>query len=349
MMSMASFEVKVVTFALVISFVSGSLYAYPEGFVPGESTVYSTYNGTAPPYPANNSGPIYPTAKGPAAADDLLFQNLLSAEWVVFNFYQQGVEAFTPSNFTDKGYKATTYQRIASIRDNEAGHLEIFEASISSTSLKPGPCQYTYEFGNDVTTYLELQTVIEVASMAFLTALILQANLNSTKGALVAIAEVETRHLTWGLVDVWDTDPFSGPIDTIYPYVNQIFETVNQFVIPGSCPEENPPFPTPSQKLPQLQTPDTAFPGDKITFTYRNTSHVPTFKAHHKYYAVFYHGLLTVSVPFDVERSSSVIPKEFEYRGIIMAVIADSEGAPTEDSVLAGPVFLVLQPPGLAV
>ncbi|KAG0570087.1 hypothetical protein KC19_6G137600 [Ceratodon purpureus] len=101
--------------------------------VPGESTVYSTYDGIAASFPGNElTAPILPTTRGPAGADDLLFQNLLSAEWAVFSFYQQGVEAFTSSNFTDAGFPNTTYSRITEIRDNEAGHLLIFQEQISN-------------------------------------------------------------------------------------------------------------------------------------------------------------------------------------------------------------------------
>lgn len=350
MISMSPFAVTVATVALIVCFVPSS-HADAEGYVPGESAVYSNYTGIAPPYPANNSGAIYPTADGPAGEDDLLFQNLLSAEWIVFSFYQQGVEAFTASNFTDAGYKATAYQRIAEIRDNEAGHLLIFQDSISNTSVKPGNCQYDYSFGNSVETYLVLQTVIEVSSMAFLTGLILEAKLNATKGAVVAVGEVETRHLTWALIDVWDVNPFSGPSDTAYPYVNQILEVTNRFVIPGSCPAGNPVYPNPRQNLPQLANAGSTplVPGSPITFEYRNASHVPSFSSNGQYYVVFFHGVENKSVPFDPKTSSSVIPEEFEDRGIIIAVIADQEGAPTEDSVLAGPLFILLQPAGIAV
>ncbi|CAM6096106.1 unnamed protein product [Calypogeia fissa] len=264
-------------------------HAYADGFVPGESTVYNSYNGTTTPYPANNTGAIFPIAHGPAGDDDLMFQNLLGAEWIVFNFYQQRVETFTASNFTDAGYKPTTYYRITEIRDNEVGHLAIFEESISSTLLKPRPCQYDYGFGTSAETYLVTQVVFEVISMAFLTALSLQASLNATKGALIAIAKVEAQHLTWGLIDVWNVDPLSGPIDTLYPYTNQILDVTNQFVIPSSDGQ---------------------------------------------YYAVFFHGVLEISVPYNVETNSSVIPDVFENKGIIIAVIADEEGAPTEESVI---------------
>ena len=97
------------------------------GPVPGESLLYNEYSVKAAPFPTNMSGPIAATTKGPRGLDDELFQNLISAEWAVFNFYQQGVEAFNESTFTALGFPNTTYQRIYEIRDNEAGHVRIFQ------------------------------------------------------------------------------------------------------------------------------------------------------------------------------------------------------------------------------
>ena len=163
------------------------------GPIPGESSLYSDYNKKSSPFPANMTAPIPATSTGPVGEDDLLFQNLLSAEWAVYSFYQQGVEAFNQSVFVDLGLPNTTYQRITEIRDNEAGHLRIFQDSISSASVKPGACRYEYGFA-DAMEFLALQNIIEVSSMAFLTGLAQQAKALSTLGALVAIGETETRH-----------------------------------------------------------------------------------------------------------------------------------------------------------
>lgn len=163
------------------------------GPVPGESSIYSNYTGKSAPFPADSTAPVPATTAGPAREDDILFQNLLSAEWAVFSFYQQGVEAFNESSFIDLGFPNTTYQRIAEIRDNEAGHLRIFQDSISSNSIKPGACKYDYGFTNAM-EFLSLQNIIEVSSMAFLTGLAQQAKTNATTSALVAIAETESRH-----------------------------------------------------------------------------------------------------------------------------------------------------------
>ncbi|GME49792.1 putative stress response protein rds1p protein [Neofusicoccum parvum] len=317
------------------------------GPIPGESDTYNNYTGKAEPFPGNITAPINATSTGPAGPDDILFQNLLSAEWAIYSFYQQGVEAFSVENFTDLGLPNTTYERIAEIRDNEAGHLRIFQDQISSNSVKPGACKYNFGF-NNAETYLALQVLLEVSSMAFLTGLVQQAKLNATKGALVAIAEVESRHNTWALIDVWGVNPFSGPSDTVYPYANQVLDVTNQFIVPGSCPSENPVYPSPRQDLPPLSfnmSTSTGQPGSQIDFVFLDETNVPSFDSGKDYYAVFFHGVRNITVPLDTKANSSVIPREFDAgRGIIMAVLADEEGAPTLESVVAGPVFLLEQP-----
>lgn len=122
-----------------------------------------------------------------------------------------------------------------------------------------------------------------------------------------------------------------------------------QFIVSGSCPSQNPPLPNPSQQLPQLRfnanTSD-GHPGSPITFTYKDN--VPLYQSGKDYYAVFFHGVNNITVPFDTATNSSTIPAEFEKaKGVILAVIADEPGAPTQDNVLAGPLILLQQPESL--
>lgn len=327
------------------------------GPIPSESSYYSNYNGTSAPFPANITSAILPTASGTPGPDDLLFQNLLSAEWAIYSFYQQGVEAFNASSFTALGLPNTTYERLTSIRDNEAGHLRIFQDEISSTSVKPGACKYQFGFTN-AESYLATQVFLEIASMAFLTGLVQQAQLNISKGALVAIAETETRHEAWSLIDIWNTDPFAGPSDTSFPYANQILYSTNAFVVPGSCPSENPVYPSPKLDLPLLAynasyANFTGGPGSPIEFEYQTTSleaisPSTIFQADKDYWVVWYHGIQSISVPFQpLKTNVTTVPVVFEDAGLFIAVIADEKGAPTEGSVVAGPLLLLEQPEAL--
>ncbi|PWY79521.1 hypothetical protein BO94DRAFT_588103 [Aspergillus sclerotioniger CBS 115572] len=289
----------------------------------------------------------------PPGPDDLLFQNLLSAEWIIYSFYQQAVNLYTPSSFTSLGYPNNTYDRIAQIRNNEAGHIRIFQNQISNTSVTPGPCQYNYNLtAEDPATFLALQVYIEVNSMAFLTGLVRQAETLDTRSALVAIASVETRHNTWSLIDIWDVLPFSGPSDTIYPYPNQILSLTNEFVIPGSCPTENPEYPFPNQHLPSISlntthtststSTMTGQPGSTIQLIFNGEVKIEEGR---EYYAVFFHGVQVVSVLFEFGTNETVVPGCFDREaGIVALVIADEVGAPTEESVVAGPLLLLEQP-----
>ncbi|PYH99770.1 hypothetical protein BO71DRAFT_415262 [Aspergillus ellipticus CBS 707.79] len=281
--------------------------------VPGESSLFTTYAGKRTPLASNYTVAIPATDPGPPEADDILFQNLLAAEWGIYSFYQQGVEAFSAENFTSLGLPNSTYQRITEIRDNEAGHVRIFQDEITSASIKPGPCSYNYGF-TSAAEYLALQVFLEVSSMAFLTGLVRQATTNDTRSALVAIGQVESRHNAWSLIDVYGVSPFSGPADTTYPYPNHILELTTLFLTNNSCPSLNPVYPNPKPNLPWtefVRNGTTAAPGADIQIDGKD------------YYAVYFHGVNNISVPFD----------EFDPKsGVIIVVIADEEGAPTEES-----------------
>ncbi|KAH7147547.1 hypothetical protein DER46DRAFT_514200 [Fusarium sp. MPI-SDFR-AT-0072] len=311
------------------------------GPVPGESPLSSTYRGKAPSISSQHHGFNLADQKGKPGVDDSVWQNLLSAEWGIFSFYQQGVEAFNKTSFINTGYPNTIYDRIQEIRNNEAGHLRIFQDQISETSLKPGACKYQFP-SHDPESFLLLSTFIEIASMAFLTGLVQMAKLPASQGALTVIAAVETRHEVWSLMDIWNVDPFSGPSDTVFPYANQILDLTNGFVIEGSCPKENPVYPNPHRGLPSLNVSPihkAVLPGNTIAFNFTDNDNLPTFKKAQQYYATFFHGAWNITTPIDtkdwpVKRLIDVkIPEAFESRGIIIAVVADTLGAPTKDTV----------------
>lgn len=108
------------------------------------------------------------------------------------------------------------------------------------------------------------------------------------------------------------------------------------------------------QKLPQLSyngSTSTGHPGSPITFVYKENRYtsetlVPDYNSDKSYYAVFFHGLNNITMPFNTQTNSSIIPEAFDSRGIILVVIADAPGAPTMDSVVAGPMILLQQPGG---
>lgn len=316
------------------------------GPIPSESSSYSNYTGLAAPFPANLTAPILNTTSGPPGPDDILWQNLLSAEWTVYAFYQKAVTLFNSTSFTSLGLPNTTYSRILEIRDNEAGHLRIFQDQISSTSIKPGACEYTYPFSTPE-EFLPFVSYIEISSMAFLTGLVQQATLNSSAAALTAISATESRHNTWSLIDIWKLSPFAGPSDTIYPYANQILDKTKVFIVPGSCPAENPGYPTPSQNLPSFNVVNgtkSVAPGSEITVQFEDPTNQPSFSEDKDYWAVFFHGVENISVPFDTKTNTTTIPAEFEALGLIISVIADEPGAPTEESCVAGPELFLQQP-----
>ncbi|KAH6631323.1 ferritin-like domain-containing protein [Chaetomium tenue] len=326
--------------------------ADPEyGPIPGQSDLYSSYWGTERPFPSNIRDPIFPTEDGPPGEDDFVWQNLLAAEWIIFDFYQQGIERFTDEDFKKIGMPDNTRHRLLEIRNNEAGHLRIFQNQISPTSIKPGPCEYMFPL-TDPLSYLTFMTVIEISSMAFLTGLVQMAENEWNQGLIAGISQTEARHEAWVLIDIWKMNPFAGPADTVFPYANQILYSTHGLVVPGSCPPENPEYPYPLQRLPALfATPDTKSlaPGATITLAFTEADNQPVFDPDTQYYAVFTHCVNNISVPIDTkgfpERPITVtIPAAFETKGVIVALIADQPGAPVMESVVAGPAVILEQP-----
>ncbi|KAK3290510.1 ferritin-like domain-containing protein [Chaetomium fimeti] len=321
------------------------------GPIPGQSDHYSSYWGIERPFPGNITDPVFPTQDGPPGEDDFVWQNLLAAEWIIFEFYQQGIERFTDEDFTKAGMPDNTRQRLMEIRNNEAGHLRIFQNQISPTSIKPGPCKYTFPLA-DPLSYMTFMTVIEISSMAFLSGLVQAAENDWNQGLIAALSQTETRHEAWVLMEIWKTNPFAGPSDTPFPYANQILDSTQGLVVPGSCPPENPEYPYPRQHLPALlAAPDTKSlaPGATITLAFTDKDNQPVFDPDTQYYAVFSHGVHNISVPivtegFPLRPINVTIPAAFETRGVIVALIANQLGAPVKESVVAGPAVILEQP-----
>ncbi|KAK0746892.1 hypothetical protein B0T18DRAFT_412733 [Schizothecium vesticola] len=187
--------------------------------------------------------------------------------------------------------------------------------------------------------------------MAFLTGLVQQPTSSSGRGAMLAIAETETRHEVWALMDLWHTNPFAGPSDTVFPYADEMLDSTSAFVVPGSCPGLNPAYPTPRRGLPALSAGEgtvSLAPGSRISLEF-GEGRQPVFEAGRGYFAVFFHGMGNVSVPLETrgwpgESIWVTIPAEFESKGVVVAVVADEAGAPTKESLVAGPAVILEQP-----
>lgn len=167
--------------------------------------------------------------------------------------------------------------------------------------------------------------------------------------------------MQWSLIDIWKMNPFGGPADTVFPYANQILDTTRAFIVPGSCPAANPEYPAPRQALPALGAADdttSLLPGATIGLNFTDPANQPQFEEGRDYWAVFFHGAANnVSVPLDLagwqagedDAIRVTIPESFEAKGVVIAVVADAPGAPTAESVVAGPGIILEQPAKLAL
>lgn len=123
----------VALFGLVASLPSPSINQAILNAIPGQYTPWSDARGLDPPFPGDVQGAILPTEEGPAAPDDILWQTLVTAEWIVFDFYVIGLQMFGPADFDKLGLNGTlVYDRLMEIRDNEAG-----KSLCASSILRP--------------------------------------------------------------------------------------------------------------------------------------------------------------------------------------------------------------------
>jgi hypothetical protein len=182
-----------------------------------------------------------------------------------------------------------------------------------------------------------------------------QVKLDISKAALAVIGQVEARHEVWFLTDIWGSPkygglPFAGPVDTFYPYATQILDITRVFIANGSCPPANPPYPIGAQHLPILtynaNITSTVAPGTTIELIVDTSPGNQLAKADN-YYAVFFHALNTYSVPFNTSTGIVTIPAQIEPLGLLLIAIADEPGAPTAESVLAGPLPILQAPTSL--
>lgn len=61
-------------------------------------------------------------------------------------------------------------------------------------------------------------------------------------------------------------------------------------------------------------------------------------------YAVFFHGVLSISVPLDTRTMRVQVPTALEPKGIFEVALATEKGALTDESVVAGPLVLLEDP-----
>lgn len=167
----------------------------------------------------------------------------------------------------------------------------------------------------------------------------------------MAIASTETRHNTWSLINNWNASLFARPTDTSFPYANQILDFTYSWVVNGSCPVESPIYPSPRQKLPRLSAAraKSVQPGANITLSVSGGEKTLRFEQGREYFAVFCHGLLDVSVPLDTQTMRVQVPACLEPKGIFGVVPPTTEGAPTEESVVAGPLVMLEDPAELGL
>lgn len=317
------------------------------------------YGNNATSYgPRNYGQSTFPSPSSPmkSSGDQLLFQNLLAAEWIVDSMYASGLEFFTPTDFIQAGYPNNTYNQLQSVYENENGHLKLFERAIDSNIIKPSRCNYSYGFEHiknkteAVQVYMAIVSQVEIGSMAYLTGLAHQAEEVETLYTIMGTISAETRHLTFVNGQVLNVGDFVGPTDTTYPFPLQLLSLTKQFIVPNSCPAENPPYPSPDQNLPGLslnaKQSNIQAKGGNLTLI----ADLENFQSQDNFYAIYFQSVFNYTMPskyignntFQVE-----MPTLTSDKGNLIVALSNTSHVTKKEDILAGPLEIQLGVPFL--
>ncbi|PWN91062.1 hypothetical protein FA10DRAFT_302238 [Acaromyces ingoldii] len=296
-----------------------------------------------------------------ASGDQGLLQNLLAAEWIVDGLYRAGMKTFKASDFVDAGFPTDTYSQLKAVYENENGHLRVFEDAIASTNIKPGRCQYLYGFEDiknrtlQVQKYMVIVSEIEIGSMAYLTGLAQQAESAETLATIMGTISAETRHLTFVNGQVLRIGSFVGPTDTVYPWPLQILSTTKQLIVPGSCPKQNPEYPSPDQKLPKLSLNTSASDIKRangtmnIAFAKPSGGDLPPLQRSSpeasNLHAIFFNSLFNYTVKASFLEDGSIfvnMPTLTANNGNLLVAIANTSNVRSKEDIVAGPLQVQL-------
>lgn len=297
-----------------------------------------------------------PSSPRISSGDQKLFQNLLAAEWIVDSMYASGLEFFAPSDFTTAGYPNNTYDQLKSVYQNENGHLRIFERAIESTIIKPGRCNYSFGFEHitnktlAVQVYMNIVSQVEIGSMAYLTGLAHEAENVETLYTIMGTISAETRHLTFVNGQVLDVGDFVGPTDTIYPFPLQLLSVTKQFIIPNSCPPENPPYPSPDQNLPKLSLDVKRSNIQSKNGTLTLTADLKGFQSNKTLSVIFFQSVFNYTKQATSLGNNTLqvkIPNLTSDKGNLIVALSNTSHVTKKEDILAGPLEIQLGVPFL--
>ncbi|KIW11231.1 hypothetical protein PV08_10531 [Exophiala spinifera] len=172
-------------------------------------------------------------------SDITILQFALTLEHLENTFYQEAFNTFKLQDFINAGFSEEFFVNLQFIAFDEATHVQILQAAISSAGVIPVlPCSYHFPV-TDVASFVTLSAVLEsIGTSAYLGAagFVGSKDILTIAASIMATEGLHTALQRSSLGAIGAPDPFFTPLDP-----NSVFTLAAQFIT--ACPPSNPPLP----------------------------------------------------------------------------------------------------------
>ncbi|KAJ3975853.1 ferritin-like domain-containing protein [Lentinula raphanica] len=260
--------------------------------------------------------------------------------------YTEGLSRFSVKNFTDAGLEPWTYGRFQEILEHEKSHVRFLQNTVSEAGGRPiGPCTYNFSFNDDPLSFVELASELETIGTAAYHGVSTMLTNEQSISASGVVFEIEARHSGWIDASVRKVSAWSGAFG-VPLNCGQVLTLLTPYI--ESCPSrdsELSPLPKP---YPPLTISNTR-PNELASLSFTPPDNFNTNTSTPESFSVTFltsnSGVL--SVPIDVQDDSEKpiqvrIPENIQ--GDSFVVITNNAKDVLEESILAGPALLRVQP-----
>ncbi|KAJ3713142.1 ferritin-like domain-containing protein [Lentinula raphanica] len=286
-----------------------------------------------------------PLSGGLGSEKDIQLLNCaLYIEHMESALYTQGLSRFSVKNFTDVGLEPWTYGRFQEILVHENSHVRFLQNTVSEAGGRPiGPCTYNFSFNDDPLSFVELASKLETIGTAAYYGVSTMLTNEQSISASGVVFEIEARHSGWIDSSVRKVSAWSGAFG-VPLNCGQVLTLLSPYI--ESCPSrdsELSPLPKPYPPLTISNTRPNELAS--LSFTLPDNFNTSTSKSFSVTFLTSNAGML--SVPIDVQQDSEKsvqvrIPENIQ--GDSFVVITNNAKDVLEESILAGPALLRVQP-----
>ncbi|KAJ3828169.1 ferritin-like domain-containing protein [Lentinula raphanica] len=289
-----------------------------------------------------------PLSGGLGSEKDIQLLNCaLYIEHMESALYTQGLSRFSVKNFTDVGLEPWSYGRFQEILEHEKSHVRFLQNAVSEAGGRPiGPCTYNFSLdASDPLSFVELASRLETIGTAAYHGVSTMLTNEQSISASGVVFEIEARHSGWIDSSVRKVSAWSGAFG-VPLNCGQVLTLLSPYI--ESCPSrdsELSPLPKP---YPPLTISNTR-PNELASLSFTPPDNFNTNTSTSESFSVTFltSNAGVLSVPIDVQDDSEKpvqvrIPENI--RGDAFVVITNNAKDISDESILAGPALLRVQP-----